>query len=1441
MTDSLTYDVFISYARRDDADGWVSALRDAIYADFKSFSTEPFRIFFDRSDIRNRDDWELRLRQGLRSSRVLLVCLSPNYLRSKYCRWEWEEFARFQARRIGGGEAVTGVYFVALEGGGEDDAQMATWRRAVTRVQLVELQEWFPHGVQALQEARVREQVEALGKGVYEHWRQARLAKQAPGNLTHYNPNFVGRVEELRELRLQLTGGAVGVVTAVHGIGGMGKTELALTYAHAYAGDYQGGTWYVDAEGRSDLLEAVSSLARSPALGLQVTEDERRDTNLLGELVLAALCRRTEAARQIDERTGACFLLLDNVSESTLLSEAQLAVLPDEPWFHVVATTRLGVGDIGAVGSRGSVALIEVDQLSTEDAVELLREHQPARDPARLYPDFSGPEEADAARRLVELLGGYTLGVEQAAVYLGSFEIEPSQLLDALHDQGLAALDTAAEVDKVAGAIRHKEKLATTIVDQTLQQLPQRACAALAFASLLPPDTIMWQWLHELTEPVAVPAGLPGLSDDDWAATRRLVEGRRLLTPADDPRLFARLHRVLHAHLRTRLADAETERRLDDHLRQVSQSLQDAAAPDIPLLAATAATLTIRLAEGRHDVAGCALRLMDRVQQRVGSVTVGPLVAATLQAFRHLADADPGNPDYQYGLVMSLVKVGEVREDGGDEPGALEAYINASEVAGRLAAAFPNNGEYQRAQAVCLERLMQLHGRRENLSAASAAARGLLAIREALAGDFDHLDDLDAEDREGVHSLLESQHDLALSLRKMAPTWDRVDRRGGEWAATRALEIFERLVAADPANRRYQHGLSSSLEQIAHLRKIKAVKQLEPVIEGDLDDALEALGRSVRIAEQLTDDDPTNTGYKVDLADRLGTVSELRSYSGDAPEALDAAKRSMQMYEELSAADPGSTKLRSKLANSYAMLAALRDVLGDPSADDYWLQAHEVLTELWVAGSLTQQNQETLEFIESVSFRVPETTAAIRHERERASRIVDETIERLPQRARAALSLASLLPPDIIPWDWLERLTELAAGQPRMGSAGPSGTGVWGATRRILEGRRLLTPADDPQFARLRRGLHDHLRGLADPRMEERLDPHLQRVSQNLTSAVLPDTALLAVVASTLTTRVSGGRHQLASCALSLFDRALERLDLESVGNLGNATLDACEDLARAEPNDAQYQDNLAVSLQHMGRLLESYGDIRGAVELANRCLDIREQLAGTDPDNLSYQSDLSEILSFVGTLRLARRDQAAGLQALTRALEIAERLVAHDPTDAKYKMTLYSRLRSMADLWAERGDTAAAMQAYNRALDIAEQLTTDEPANPKYMESLAFSLIDVGTMSLLCGDQEAALQAFNRAREIADRLVAADPDNTSHQRCLYTAVFGLAGLHELMGNASVAADHWATVHKILETLDLAGKLPESERENLQYVKEKLEHAYQKAAPHAGQVRGHET
>lgn len=78
------YEIFISYSRADNQAepgevGWVTALRDQIIAEHQSLSTDPLRVFLDTDDIRDMDDWRGRILGALRESKILLVCLSPNY------------------------------------------------------------------------------------------------------------------------------------------------------------------------------------------------------------------------------------------------------------------------------------------------------------------------------------------------------------------------------------------------------------------------------------------------------------------------------------------------------------------------------------------------------------------------------------------------------------------------------------------------------------------------------------------------------------------------------------------------------------------------------------------------------------------------------------------------------------------------------------------------------------------------------------------------------------------------------------------------------------------------------------------------------------------------------------------------------------------------------------------------------------------------------------------------------------------------------------------------------------------------------------------------------------------------------------------------------------------------------------------------------------------
>ncbi len=76
------------------------------------------------------------------------------------------------------------------------------------------------------------------------------------------NPNFVGRVRELSALRERLSGvGSTPVLPqALHGLGGVGKTQLAVEFVHRFRDTYE-VVWWVGAERQGDLTAGLADLA----------------------------------------------------------------------------------------------------------------------------------------------------------------------------------------------------------------------------------------------------------------------------------------------------------------------------------------------------------------------------------------------------------------------------------------------------------------------------------------------------------------------------------------------------------------------------------------------------------------------------------------------------------------------------------------------------------------------------------------------------------------------------------------------------------------------------------------------------------------------------------------------------------------------------------------------------------------------------------------------------------------------------------------------------------------------------------------------------------------------------------------------------------------------------------------------------------------------------
>ena len=258
MTDDQTwrewaepFDLFVSYARRDDAaePKMVSALVEQIEADFAAFSpADPLQVFFDKRAIRDMQDWRDRLQAGLRQSKFMLAVLSPAYFQSEWCRREWEEFLRVEQSRTYPGEATSPIFIVAPR---ELDkivppAARAWWDAVTARNPVVEIYPFWPNGRAALQEQIVRRRLALLGQAIRDRVQHGRLLARVPRKMKPRNPLFAGRRPELARLRDDLSKFDVAGVCAVSGIGGIGKSSVAREYAFRFRPEYLAGQFELD-------------------------------------------------------------------------------------------------------------------------------------------------------------------------------------------------------------------------------------------------------------------------------------------------------------------------------------------------------------------------------------------------------------------------------------------------------------------------------------------------------------------------------------------------------------------------------------------------------------------------------------------------------------------------------------------------------------------------------------------------------------------------------------------------------------------------------------------------------------------------------------------------------------------------------------------------------------------------------------------------------------------------------------------------------------------------------------------------------------------------------------------------------------------------------------------------------------------------------------------
>jgi tetratricopeptide (TPR) repeat protein len=241
-------------------------------------------------------------------------------------------------------------------------------------------------------------------------------------NLARRNPGFTGRDGMLNRLHDTLSAGNRVAVQALHGTGGVGKTQLALEYAHRFAGEYD-LVWWIPSEKPELIGDHLATLAQDPDLCLVPVGTSTPDS--------------VRALRGHLRRAGRWLLIYDNAEDRDYLAPW----LPDGPG-HLLITSR-------NPNWTGVAQAVDVDVFIRPESIALLNTHLPH------------VAEADADR-LAEALGDLPLAMGQAADllaetrmpvadYLAELDVHAGELMSEGHPPAGYPMPLAATVTLSAG------------------------------------------------------------------------------------------------------------------------------------------------------------------------------------------------------------------------------------------------------------------------------------------------------------------------------------------------------------------------------------------------------------------------------------------------------------------------------------------------------------------------------------------------------------------------------------------------------------------------------------------------------------------------------------------------------------------------------------------------------------------------------------------------------------------------------------------------------------------------------------------------------------------------------------------------------------------------------------------------------------------------------
>jgi TIR domain/Tetratricopeptide repeat/NB-ARC domain len=385
-------------------------------------------------------------------------------------------------------------------------------------------------------------------------------------NLPRRNPHFTGRVQLLEDIRESLNKEHNTALTqqALYGLGGIGKTQLAMEYAWQQSASYD-LVWLLRAEASSSLIADYIALANE----LQLPESNESEQ----ELVVRAMLK------WLDKHQG-WLLIFDNAKDAKSIRD----YLPESSGGHVLITSRNQ--DWRAFGKP-----LSIEVWNRNEAIAFLQKR-------------TGQSDENVADKLAEALGDLPLALEQAAAYIETRTKTYAEYLDLFNFRRKELWDREAPPDGYFYTISTTWSLAF----DEIKSVPM-AKELLSLCSMAAPDTIPKSLLDKALvhyeQEAEARVVIDSFTLDDAVAALRSYS---LITPDTEK---VSTHRLVQAVVRDRMSTDELARYRDAMIEALSDQFPDKAYenpscwPECASLLPHAQAL---LDEAHHDQDGCWLK-----------------------------------------------------------------------------------------------------------------------------------------------------------------------------------------------------------------------------------------------------------------------------------------------------------------------------------------------------------------------------------------------------------------------------------------------------------------------------------------------------------------------------------------------------------------------------------------------------------------------------------------------------------------------------------------------------------------------------------------------------------------------------------------------------------------------------------------------------------------